>query len=128
MPQRKRLEEEKQNGLLKASKSVLKVKEMSKRQTVTAVKLVSMPEEALAVFTIPIKNVSLNNSNENNDYFKNYFKFAVPKNFLKTPLFFIIYYYIKIIQILKSSSFKQHLILEETILIIQNEFIFLLRL
>jgi hypothetical protein len=101
---------------------------MSKRQTVTAVKLVSMPEEALAIFTIPIKNVSLNNSNENNDYFKNYFKFAVPKNFLNAPLFFIIYYYIKIIQILKSSSFKQHLILEETILIIQNEFIFLLRL
>jgi hypothetical protein len=26
-----------------------------------------MPEEALAVFTIPIKNVSLNNSNENNE-------------------------------------------------------------
>jgi hypothetical protein len=71
MPSRKRLEEEKQSGLLKASKSSLKVKEMSKRQTVTAVKLVSMPEEALAVFTIPIKNVSLNNSNENNEEYNN---------------------------------------------------------
>ena len=40
---------------------------MSKRQKVTAVKLESMPEEALAVFTIPITNVSLNNSNENNE-------------------------------------------------------------
>jgi hypothetical protein len=57
MPLRKLLEEEKQNGLLKASKRI----------TVTAVKLVSMAEEALAVFTIPIKNVSLNNSIKNNE-------------------------------------------------------------
>jgi hypothetical protein len=57
MPSRKRLEEEKQNGLIEASK----------RLTVTAVKLESMAEEALAVFTMPIENVSLNNSNENNE-------------------------------------------------------------
>jgi hypothetical protein len=46
MPSRKRLEEEKHNGLLKASKSCFKEKEISKLQIVTAVKLVSMPEEA----------------------------------------------------------------------------------
>ena len=74
MPSRKRLEEEKQNGLLKASKSCFKVMEISKRQKVTAVKLVSMPEEALAVFTIPITNVSLNNNNNNNNNENNLLK------------------------------------------------------
>jgi hypothetical protein len=44
MPLRKRLEEENQNGLLKAFKSCFKVKERFKRQTVTAIKLVSMPK------------------------------------------------------------------------------------
>jgi hypothetical protein len=49
MPTRKRIEEEKKNGLLKASKSCFKVNELFKRQTETAIKIVSMPENDLAV-------------------------------------------------------------------------------
>ena len=41
MPTRKRLEEKK-NGLLKASKSCFKVNELFKRQTETAIKIVSI--------------------------------------------------------------------------------------
>jgi hypothetical protein len=62
MPTRKRLGEEKKNGLLKASKSCFKENELFKRQTETAIKIASMPEEDLAVLTIPITNVSLNNN------------------------------------------------------------------
>jgi len=65
MPARKRLEEEKKNGLLKASKSCFKVNELFKRQKETASKIASMPEEDLAVLTSPTTNVSSNNNQEN---------------------------------------------------------------
>jgi hypothetical protein len=67
MPTRKRLEEEKKNGLLKASKSCFKVNELFKRQNETAIKIASMSEEDLAVLTSPITNVSSNNNKENNE-------------------------------------------------------------
>jgi hypothetical protein len=67
MPTRKRLEEEKKNGLLKASKSCFKVNELFKRQNETAINIASMSEEDLAVLTSPITNVSSNNNKENNE-------------------------------------------------------------
>ena len=67
MPARKRLEEEKKYGWLKASKSCFKVNELFKRQKETASKIASMPEEDLAVLTSPTTNVSSNNNKENNN-------------------------------------------------------------
>jgi hypothetical protein len=67
MPTRKRIEEEKKNGLLKASRRCFKVNELFKRQTETAIKIASMPEKDLAVSTTPITNLSSNNNKENNE-------------------------------------------------------------
>jgi hypothetical protein len=67
MPTRKRIEEEKKNGLLKASKSCFKVIELFKRQTETAIKVASMPVKDLAVLTTPITNLSSKNNKENNE-------------------------------------------------------------
>jgi hypothetical protein len=72
MPTRKRIEEEKKNGLLKASKSCFKVNELFKRQTETAIKIVSMPGKDLAVLTTPITNNNKENNKDDNNNNNNY--------------------------------------------------------